>query len=182
MQEIELKWKGIKYTDPRIIKYFNECFEIDENTGTLLWKERPQSHFKRLLDWRRHLGMVGKVAGHIKKGRHTFYRRVKLLGSTIECHIICWCLYYQDFPKDDIDHIDGNGINNIKNNLRDHSNRKNKIKSIFNQSGCVGVYWNKEKQRWIATGERKQLGSSKSLFDMVCIRKSWENSNGYTPR
>jgi hypothetical protein len=181
MEKNNLVWTGVKTSPPEIIKYFNECFTLNENTGTLLWRERPQSHFKRLLDWKRHLKLVGKRAGHVIKGRYTFYQRVKLLGATIECHTVCWCLYYGTFPKEDIDHIDGNGLNNSKINLRDHSNEKNKVISVLNKSGCVGVYWNEQKQKWIATGRRRQLAVG-NLFDMVCTRKSWEAANGYTPR
>lgn len=177
----QLVWKGTKESSELVIDYFKECFEVSGD-GVLIWKQRPQGHFQREKDWKRHNHKVGKTAGHSKKGRYTSYQRVKLLGSTIEAHTICWCLYYGSFPNDDIDHLDGNGLNNKKNNLRDHSNNKNKVLSKVNKSGCVGIHWHKTKCLWVATGEHKQLAATLSLFDAVCARKSWELKNGYTPR
>lgn len=177
----QLVWKGVKNSSPDIIEYFKECFTLTDE-GILLWKERPREHFQREKDWKRHLHKAGQEAGHKKKGRYTFYKRVKLLGSTIEVHTICWCIYYNEFPKDSIDHIDGNGLNNRKSNLRDHSNSKNKVIGKLNKSGCMGIHWHKTKKLWIATGEHKQLAATANLFEAVCARKSWENKNGYTPR
>lgn len=63
-----------------------------------------------------------------------------------------------------IDHIDGNGLNNQRNNLRfvtirqNAQNRKNTIKT----SKFPGVCWEKERRRWKATitidGTQKHLG------------------------
>lgn len=52
-----------------------------------------------------------------------------------------------------VDHIDGNGLNNLKENLRicsHQQNQQNKRKSKNNTSGFKGVYWNKEKQKWVS--------------------------------
>lgn len=55
--------------------------------------------------------------------------------------------------KLEIDHRDGNGLNNQKDNLRpcDHStNNMNKGKLVNNTSGFKGVTWNKSIGKWQA--------------------------------
>lgn len=52
-----------------------------------------------------------------------------------------------------IDHVDGNTLNNQKNNLRicTHAeNMRNSKIPINNTSGFKGVYWNKENEKWTA--------------------------------
>lgn len=178
------KWAGIGSIPIKEFKKFlEECFHYDETSGKLYWaKHRPLSHFNSVPSsktW--HSRFSGKEAGHIKPGRYTEYRRVKLLGTNIECHTLIWILLHGEYPSDEIDHIDGNGLNNRPHNLRDHSNEKNRQTSTKNKTGRVGVYWNKQKLRWIVTGGRKQIGSYPTLLDACCKRKTWELENSYTP-
>lgn len=58
-------------------------------------------------------------------------------------------------PKNlDIDHIDGDGLNNQKSNLRACTHAQNLInrpKQKNNTSGFKGVYWNKWVNKWFAS-------------------------------
>ena len=58
-------------------------------------------------------------------------------------------------PKDmGVDHIDGNGLNNQRKNLRNCTsgeNSRNRGKQINNTSGFKGVSWRKQKKRWRAS-------------------------------
>lgn len=63
------------------------------------------------------------------------------------------------------DHIDHNGLNNQRDNLRvvsRHENQCNRIKQKSGLSKYKGVTWNKRKKEWVSRvlifGERKHLG------------------------
>lgn len=68
----------------------------------------------------------------------------------------------------EIDHKDGDGLNNCRSNLRicnhqqNHFNLRNRINT---SSIYKGVYWDKDKHRWRVTlvvgGEKKRLGRFK---------------------
>ena len=62
------------------------------------------------------------------------------------------------------DHKDGNGLNNIRSNLRDATQRQNSrnVKSAYGVSKYKGVHWDKQKNKWRASiridGRLKCLG------------------------
>ncbi|WP_434439746.1 HNH endonuclease [Lentzea sp. E54] len=71
-----------------------------------------------------------------------------------------------DAPKGlEVDHIDGNGLNNRRSNLRlgtRAENRRNRQRQRPGPSGYVGVHWNARLGKWCAQiridGKRKHLG------------------------
>lgn len=77
-----------------------------------------------------------------------------------------------------IDHINGNKLDNTKCNLRictNADNQKNRTKlSSNNTSGYIGVYWNKQKNKWVSeiksNGKRFYLGSFEDLDDAIKAR------------
>ena len=68
-------------------------------------------------------------------------------------------------PRVHVDHIDGNGLNNRRENLRTcnrSENMSNRRKHKNNTSGYKGVCWDNQHGRWRAdiklNGKRKHLG------------------------
>ena len=67
-------------------------------------------------------------------------------------HHVIWFFEYGQWPKSQLDHIDGNKVNNHYSNLRECSNRENiqfyKFKS--GTSKFMGVYFDKTKKKFKA--------------------------------
>ena len=68
----------------------------------------------------------------------------------------------------EVDHEDGNGLNNQKQNIRvctTSQNQKNRGKQANNTSGFKGVTWNKRVGRWYAQIQNNKKQISIGLFD-----------------
>lgn len=93
-------------------------FDYDTETGDLIWKKRED----RDICWNGHF--AGKRAGSNNKG----YRYVQIDNKKYAAHRIIWKLAYGNIPTHlQIDHIDGNGMNNRLDNLRLATNQQNQL-------------------------------------------------------
>jgi len=80
-----------------------------------------------------------------------------------------------------VDHINGDGLCNLRSNLRIATvaqNQRNRLTQSNNTSGVVGVNWNKQARKWHARikvhGKSLFLGSFDSLVDAGIVRKEAE--------
>lgn len=109
-----------------------------------------------------------------KDGKNSYACRsifVKGKGGTIMMHrqIMDKC------PKGkEIDHIDGNGLNNRRSNLRIVSKSQNQLNAglrIDNSSGFKGVSWDKRHKMWYAyarlSGKQVNLGRYTKITEAV---------------
>ena len=93
------------------------------------------------------------------------YCRVQFKDRMVTYHRIVWTLLNGDIPEGmEIDHIDGNRINNDINNLRLVTGRENNLNRVKHRNGRLfGCCYNKQKRKWKAqiwvNGKRKHLGS-----------------------
>lgn len=91
-----------------------------------------------------------KILGSLAKNG---YVRTYLQGKEYKIHRLAWLLATGGFPKHQIDHINHNISDNRWENIRDVSvstNQRNKSKYKNNNSGTMGVYWRKDKEKWHA--------------------------------
>ena len=114
------------------------------------------------------------------------YKVGEVARVTFKAHRVAWALYYGEWPKDQIDHINGIRYDNRIVNLRvatNQENMKNARRFSTNTSGVCGVSRLKKKERWQAyistSGKRKNLGHFNTLEDAVKARKDAEVKNGY---
>jgi hypothetical protein len=170
-------------------KYLQECFIYNSKTGDLVWKERPIGHFKNKKGMNIFNGRsAGNVAGTEIKIRKLKYRKIWIMSKTscpVGAHSVIWMLVHGEWPEN-IDHIDGNGLNNRLENLRNVTHSENLMNcrvSKANTSGCTGVFWNKNLSKWASyiRKEKKHshLGYFSDWFEAVCARKSAEYRHGY---
>lgn len=129
-------------------------FSYDAATGILRWKMHRRST------------SIGSEVGCVSGG----YLVVNFHGALRRVHRLIWLHVNGDLPESlQIDHIDGNPLNNRLANLRavqPYVNRQNQRgPNSNNKSGLLGVTWSKRSGRWIASlrkpGTRRstELGS-----------------------
>lgn len=83
-------------------------------------------------------------------------------------HRLIWFRNIPDNPDLEIDHIDGNGLNNLKENLRTATRSQNGINrgpNSRNMSGYKGVTWNRARLKWQA-----QIGLRKEIIKLGVFR------------
>ena len=102
-----------------------ELFDYEEDTGYLLWKIRT-ARCRRISDLAGHEALNG-------------YRHVPINGKMYLAHRLIWLHKTGEWPKNNVDHIDGDPRNNRWNNLRDVSQSQN----CHNVKPSSGVSYNK---------------------------------------
>ena len=136
-----------------------ELLHYDADTGIFTWISQSK-HSSYL---------IGKEAGYISKASR------KYIGITINgvcklllAHRLAWLYMTGEFPKNMIDHIDGNPLNNKFDNLRNANrfeNQHNQKLTQRNKSGLKGVSWHKISGKWTAQICHKNKKYYLGLFD-----------------
>lgn len=107
---------------------------------------------------------IGDVAGSINSNG---YHKIRVDGVEEFSHHLAWLYVYNVWPKDQIDHIDGNRANNRIVNLREATpaqNMQNQHKARRDSdSGLLGAYFDKKGNCWCSqiksNGKSYGLGS-----------------------
>lgn len=141
--------------------YLKECFDYDPETGNLIWKERPRSHFKNTAAFKAFQEFVGCIAGSMNKYRG--YRRLNLVGREWYLHRLVWFWHHGRAPVQEVDHIDRDRKNNRIENLRECSKSQNRLAGRSRHTtGSRGVQRRKS-GRWQARirvgGRKRSLGT-----------------------
>lgn len=133
-------------------KELRRLFVYNPNTG----------EFVRAVDAKRGKAKAGDRAGYVE---NTGYSAFWANGKKYLAHRLAWLYMPGDWPAGQIDHIDGDRLNNRFDNLRDVSNGENQQNvwsaKKHNSHGLLGV--SKSKNRFKAeiraNGIRRHIGT-----------------------
>jgi hypothetical protein len=121
---------------------------------------------------------AGKEIGSISSSGYLHFKFNQVYYSN---HRVIYFLCTGIDPEEkQIDHIDGNKLNNKISNLRLANHRQNSFnrkKRKDNTSGITGVVWNKDRKKWmskIENGGFKNLGYFNSFDEAVAVRMAAE--------
>lgn len=159
------------------IEVLRKLLLYDPGSGILFWRPRG------VLSWdARYAGKrafsdngQGYLAGTIK-------------GRAVKAHRVAWAMHHGEWPKLQIDHINGIRSDNRIDNLREVSNRQNaqnRRRQLRNKTGVTGVQWREKDQKWWASigvnWEVKSLGLFDRFEDAVAARRMAERKFCFHP-
>ena len=154
------------------LEELKEYLDYNPDTGIIIWKKTTNQRIK-----------VGAEAGHKKvKTKDLVYREIKFNYTQYKAHRLAYYMHHGIDPRNnDIDHEDGNGLNNRIDNLRlatRPENGRNRKFQRNNTSGVTGVCWLKKRKRWVAqinfNGKAMWVGSYVNKEDAIQVRKEAE--------
>jgi hypothetical protein len=155
---------------PALVR-LNELFTYDAESGDLRWKSIPKNF---------HRAKVGDLVGRV--GTNHGYLVVGVDRDYFYVHRIIWKMMTGTEPQDQIDHIDGDRLNNRWANFREANNGQNRHNTKLaknNTSGTKGVCWDEHHQAWAATIDQKRIGRFKFKQDAIDARmKAAEELHG----
>jgi hypothetical protein len=123
-----------------------ELLSYDPETGVFRW-------------------LVRRLPGNIRKQSISGYRGIHIDGRRYKCSRLVWLYQTGEWPTHEIDHVNGDRVDNRFCNLREATlteNRWNSRKRVNNTSGYKGVSWDSARSLWKARinvgGKEKHLG------------------------
>lgn len=131
--------------------YLINRLDYNPETGVFIWKHlNINNQVKK-----------GQVAGY-KSGRGYLY--LQLDNKTYLAHRLAWFYVYKIWPMGDIDHINGNPLDNTINNLRDVPTRSNcQNRKTHREGKLVGAHYVKANNKWKSriqvNGKTIQIGT-----------------------
>ncbi len=152
-----------------------------ENTSRILAYSPTTGIITRKINW-----FKGKAGEEVGTNDYYGYKAISVYGQRLRAHRIAWLLHYREWPKNQIDHINGIRGDNRIINLRDVSNQENHRNERLaknNSSGIIGVCWSEADSRWIASigvnYKQIRLGQFKSKGDAVKVRLEAETKYNF---
>lgn len=147
-------------------KQLRAVLEYEPHTGMFIWRERgPGDPFN---SW------AGLRAG---AKRDAGYIVIRINYRLYRAHRLAWLYVHGRWPKEEIDHINGDPSDNRISNLRlatSSNQRMNSRRRSDNTSGFKGVWWEKRRGHWVAEimheGRRHHLGAFTTAEDAHAAR------------
>lgn len=147
------------------IEYLRRRILYDPMTGDLVWKPRPDPDFPSIRIrniWNK------KYLGHVALNslEATGYLTGRIDGLFFKAHRVAWALFHGEFPKEAIDHIDGDKTNNRISNLRLANKQQNAANMQIRRSNLCGLKGvSRARKRWRAAISIKGKNFNLGHFD-----------------
>lgn len=117
------------------------------------------------------LNLKGREVGWVVKKKHTSYRITKYKGVALPIHQLVYFLYHRFLSTTlCIDHIDGNGLNNKIDNLRQVDKSLNALNKKETQSKINkyrGVYWSEDRQKYFVQIQIRGVKHTLGRFENI---------------
>lgn len=163
--------KAQKYK--RLLEHLKYYYTYEESTGSF--------YVKRLKPWaKKKVGeKIGSIVGRI--GRNAYLAH-EIHGKPYKIHHLVWLWHTGYWPIDQIDHINGDKLDNRFVNLREvdnSTNQRNRSVRINNTSGYTGISFMSDRRKWViqlrlAPKENpKKIGSFDTLDEAVDYRNKY---------
>lgn len=127
---------------------------------------------------------AGKEAFTCRMGEKHLQGRIHDRGFL--AHRVIWAIVYGQWPTGEIDHINGDPVDNRIENLRDipkPENQRNMKCPSTNSSGVCGVSWRPQRGKWRAriwhNGREVSLGHYEKIEDAAAAREAALVRYGY---
>ena len=132
----EDKGTRMKFNIDITYEYVVSVLDYNAGTGNITWKISPEYHNKK-----------GKIAGRKSYG----YIQIGIDYKKYMAHRLAWLIMTGKWPKEQIDHKNGNRSDNRWCNLREATHTENQLNTDLyknNTSGYKGVVWSKKACKW----------------------------------
>jgi len=174
-------------TDLPTPETLRNLLSYDPDTGLLTWKRRPLELFaseRAGKSW--NTKFCGKPA--FTTFHNYGYKHGKIFEKYYLAHRIAYAIYHGIWPADQIDHINGDKLDNRIANLRDVNcgeNSRNMRRPSTNTSGHIGVSWCNSRGKWnsriCAHGKKRHIGYFTDIEDAIEARAAAEIKYGFHP-
>jgi hypothetical protein len=168
------------------VEILRDILDYDAESGALVWRMRSRRYFtseRQMNAW--NAKFAGKPA--LRSVHSAGYLHGSIFNRMFFAHRVCWALHEGQWPRQQIDHINGRRSDNRRSNLRDATpaeNSRNMAKRRRNRSGVTGVHAG-QRGRWRAQitdkGRTVCLGEYDTLEAAAEARRAAERALGYHP-
>lgn len=118
--------------------FLKQILDYNSETGCFVWKQKTSKKSKI---------KIGTLAGCLNNG----YWIITINQKIYKAHRLAWLYIYGEWPKHNIDHINGVRSDNRIFNLRDATVRQNGQNRIEHRNGkLVGASYDKKYKKWFS--------------------------------
>lgn len=177
------------------VEYLDKILSADFELGKLWWKPRTPDMFSepevssfltRSAIWKCNVWNTNWAGKEGFTSISNTYRSGSIDKKKVKAHRVLFKMYH-GFEPEEVDHYDGDPLNNCISNLvpsTRRENMKNTAKQYNNTSGVSGVVWDKSRNKWSARIEADtklyHLGRYEKFEDAVVARRAAEKKFGFS--